>query len=177
MSERDYLGEMTALVIAATQGPYVAPVVAAEIVDKLLIQDPELLAGWLHDQAAELLAGMIRRRDQSIRAHARVDCPRSVFAKAVAEHEKATKVGVKNEALTNWMQVHYTLSTNVRMPLRMMNKDHLLDVSGQYRRRADENRMHSVFLAALATKVKDGTVADHFTEERIAEMWTSLSTL
>jgi hypothetical protein len=47
-------------------------------------------------------------------------------------------------------------------------------VAGEYDDRARENTLWSTFMKALAKKIGDGTVADHFTNEQLSEMFRSV---
>lgn len=86
MGERDFAAEMRAVIDTATEGtPYVARVVAGEIVEKLRANDPDLLAGWLDAHAESLLWQAINDRDRSARAHAKA-------SRHVAEFERDAKL-------------------------------------------------------------------------------------
>lgn len=167
---RDYVTEMRALIDAEAAGTYVPGVVAHDIVEKLRATDPELLSGWLDFQAESFIRQAINNRDNSQRTYARRAARGSVFA---ADAEAAE--GGDTERLAGWLDVRFTVEDGNRTPLRDMTKDELLFASDAYEARARENKMTSVFLRAIARKVKTGKVADHFTDETLTAMWTSIT--
>jgi hypothetical protein len=168
--ERDYVQEMRAMIDQEACGEYVSGIVAAQIVEKLRVNDPDLLIGWLGAQAVALVHQAINERDRSRRTHARTAGPRSVFAQAAEKHERGEVA-----PLYRLLDTHYSVnSENLRKPLASMNGGDLEYVSGSYQARASDAAMEAAFFAALARKVGDDTVAEHFTEDQIREMRASL---
>lgn len=162
---RDYAAEMRAIIDAETAtGAYASRVVAAHVVEKLRATDPELLQGWLDAQAETFVWQAINDRDRSLRSHARATAGRAEFAADSARGD----VG-------RWLNTPFSVADGMRKRLGDMSRDDLLFASGEYRARAEQNRMTSTFLAVLAKKVRRGTVRDHFTEEQLDAMWTSIS--
>lgn len=168
---RDYAADMRAVIDAETgHGPYVSRVVAREIVEKLEANDPDLLSGWLHAQAEQLLWGAINDRDRSRRASARATGSRSAFARAAGNHE-----GGDATALGHWLSSPYVVEDGTRRALATLTKDDLLFVARSYDDRASANAFEAAFMRALAKKVSGGTVGDHFDEPTIAKLRASLA--
>ncbi len=169
-ADRDFVGEMRAVIDAEATGTYVPGVVATAIVEKLRATDPELLHGWLDAQAPQIIRHAINLRDSSQRTAARHSRPRSVFA-ADAEAAEAGEP----ERLAGWLGTRFTVEDGSRKPLAEMAKDELLFAGDTYEARARENKLTAAFLRAVARKVKSGVVADHFSDEQLTTMWNSLT--
>ncbi len=168
---RDYAAEMRAVIDTETgHGPYVSRVVAREIVEKLQANDADLLNGWLFSQAEQLVWTAINGRDRSARAHARSTGSRSAFAAAADEHDAGDST-----SLGRFLGCRYVVEDGSRRPLADLTKADLTFVAESYEDRARQNAFEAAFFRALAKKVGRGTVADHFTEERIAALRGSLS--
>lgn len=167
---RDYAAEMRTVIDAEATGTYVPGVVAAAIVEKLRETDNDLLSGWLDAQAETFVRQAINNRDNSQRTAARHHRPRSVFA-ADAEAAEAGEP----ERLAGWLTTRFTIEDGSRKPLAEMGKDDLLFVGDAYDARARENKLTAAFVRAIARKVKTGVVADHFTDEALTTMWSSLT--
>jgi hypothetical protein len=167
---RDYAAEMRAVIDAEATGTYVPGVIAAAIVEKLREVDPDLLIGWLDFQAETFVRQAINNRDNSQRTAARHARPGSVFAADAAAAEAG-----QPERLTGWLTTRFTVEDGSRKPLAEMDRDGLLFASDTYEARARDNRLTAAFLKAISRKVKTGVVADHFTDEQLSTMWTSLS--
>lgn len=170
MTERNYVTEMRAVIDREASGEYVSALVAREIVEKLRVNDPDLLIGWLSDQATALIQQAINERDRSRRSYARTAGPRSVFKKAADEMsagQPAKMVGL--------LGTHYVVNEeNLRKPLGSMTGSDLAFVSGRYHERSMENALEAAFFDALARKVGSDQVSDHFTDEQLTEMRKSL---
>jgi hypothetical protein len=168
---RDFAVELRAVIDAETAGgSYASRVVATHIVEKLRATDPDLLNGWLNAQAETFVWQAINDRDRSLRSHARGTNGRSAFARDAADHVAGDSTG-----LGRWLATPFAVAGGLRKRLAVMTRDDLLFASGAYEDRAAANRMTATFLAALARKVRQGTVADHFGEDQLAAMWQSLS--
>lgn len=168
---RDYVGEMRAKVDELAAGAYYPPMVAHRIVSDCQTNDPELLRGWLYLQAEEMLRSAINQRDRSIRQKARY---RSVRADFAADAEEARRSG-DNTVMGRWLSAPFSLSTGVRMTLRDMNRDQLLDAGRQYQTRAETQLLMSTFLNAVARQVGTGVVSQVYSEAQLASMWRSLN--
>ncbi len=169
---RDYATEMRAIFDAERQGIYASPVVAADIAAKLEATDCDLLAGWLWDQRVQVLRHAINQLDCSVRAHNRLTASRSVFRRAAEDFEAGD-----DEALTsNFLGEVYVVEGGMRMPLRDMKATELTYAADDFAGRARENAMREAFLRALAKKCRSKPVGEVFTEEKVAEMWTSIIT-
>jgi hypothetical protein len=168
---RDYASELRALLDAETShGTYSSRQVAAHIVAKLTATDPELLDGWLHAQAEQFVWQAINDRDRSRRAHARHQARPAAFGKATEAHQAGDRA-----ALTSFLTMPFAVADGLRKPLAAMTAPDLTYVADGYEQRAVENKMTAAFLRAVAKKVGDSTVADHFTEPDLARLWASLA--
>ena len=164
MSARNYAAEMRTVIDEETStGPYVSRVAAREIVEKLTANDPDLLTGWLMAQAEQLLWAAINTRDRSRRSSARTSNSRSAFGAAAKKHDAGDST-----ALTGWLE------DGTRRVLADLTKADLDFVAKGYERDAKATTFEATFMRALAKKVGKGTVADHFDEEKIAELRQSL---
>ena len=169
MTGRDYTADMRVVIDAETShGQYVSRVVAREIVEKLTVNDPDLLTGWLHGHAEELIWGQINTIDRSVRASARYKS-RSAFASAAAEHAEGDST-----ALGHFLTARYVIEDGTRCALADLTAADLNFVAESYESRAKQNAFEAAFMRALAKKVRKGTVADHFTEAKIAELRRSI---
>lgn len=167
MSDRDFAAEMRRVIDDHTaDGGYVPRIAASEIVEKLRVNNPELLAGWLDQQAAHFVWQAINDRDRSIRSGATERARRGAFAQAAQGD---------GDQLHAFLEVPYTVEDGSRRPLARLTHADLLFVADEYDARAARNKFHASFIRALAKKVKTGTVADHLTEEQVASMWTSIT--
>jgi hypothetical protein len=168
---RNYAAEMRALLDAETaSGPYISAVVAEHICEKLRATDPELLQGWLDQQAVNFLRHAINLRDCSVRSHARATAGRSVFKDAADAAEAGD-----TEALGTFLATVHVVADGSRVRLAEMRKAELQFVAEAYDRRAAENALQAAFLGALARKVGKGAVSDHYDEAKLTELWLSIS--
>lgn len=157
---RDYLAEMRAVIDAELQDGDSAPAVAGRIVAKLHATDPDLLAGWLDAGAVGWLTEAIGCIDRSARSHARAVSRRSAFGEASGDGDVA-----------GFLVVRYVVDdAHTRKPLRELTRGELLYVAEAYAAGARAARFEAAFFRALAKRVGDGVVADHFTEAQIAEL-------
>lgn len=168
--DRDYAAEMHALVDAELEGPQVAvPLLAKEIVEKLRANDPDLLAGWLDAIASTVLGDYIGRRLSSRRQVARVQGRRTAFGAAAERFESGEPA-----AMTSWLDTKFESADRSQKRLGLFDRADLEYARDVYADRAARNGFEAHFFGALAKKVKTGTVADHFTDEQIAAMRSSL---
>jgi hypothetical protein len=171
VNDRDFAAEMRAVIDAETShGPYISRQAAADIVEKLKANDAELLDGWLHAQAEQLVWQAINDRDRSVRGASRAASARSAFARASDANEAGD-----GGPLTRFLDAPYVVENGSRVRLADLTKADLLFVAGRYDDRAKANAMESAFMRAIAKRVRTGTVADHFTEEKLLTLRRSLS--
>lgn len=168
---RNYAAEMRALIDAETAGgPYVSAQVAERIVEKLTATDTDLLSGWLHAQAVQILRVAINQRDCSQRTHARMTASRSVFRNAA----QAAEAG-DTEELGSFLATVYVIEDGSRVRLAEMRKPELLFVAEDYGRRAADSLLQEAFLRALAKKVGQRKVSDVYDEDKLSALWLSIS--
>lgn len=161
---REFIDEQT-----AAAGTYVPRAIATRIVTKLRERNPELLRGWLDEQAEHFVWQAINDRDRSTRARARQARERSAFRDAAERYQNG-----EPSAMVRWLDVPYTLENGSRSRLADMTSDDLLYVANEYERQELENKMEKAFLRALARKVGDGKVVDHLDEDQIRAIRASL---
>lgn len=167
MSTRNYVAELRAIIDAETDhGPYVSRQVAEKIVAKLRETDPELLAGWLDEQAEHFIWQMINDRDRSTRAQSKERAKRFTFAQAAADGDTTT--------LTTFLDMPFPIETGERKRLADLDAADLRYVATEYDNRARDNALTAAFLRALAKKVGRSTVGDRYTEAQLAKLWASL---
>lgn len=169
MSDRDFAAEMRAVIDSETSSsPYVSRLVANHIVEKLSATDPDLLNGWLIAHAEQLIWAAINQRDRSVRGHARRSAGAHDFSEALGEDDIPAALG-------RFLGTVYPVDeTGTRKRLAELAKADLIFVAEGYERRAEWNAMNAAFMRALAKAVGRDTVADRFTDEKLAELWQSL---
>lgn len=184
---RDYNAEMREIIDAEATGSYVPATVAARIVDRLRASDPELLAGWLDQQAVNIVRGAINTRDASQRTSARYSAPRSVFAQEARAAEQVNKGFAEDgwasdsprerraAQMGRWLSSRFTVADGSRKQLADMTGYELDFASGKYTERARESLLTAAFLKAISRKVGSQTVIEHYTEQQLAAMWDSLT--
>lgn len=167
MSERNYAAEMRAVIDAETgDGPYVSRVAAEHVVEKLRATDPDLLGGWLDAQAEHFVWQLINDRDRSTRSYARSAAKPRAFGEDAESGEPRRMV--------RWLNVPFSVEDGSRKRLAALTKTELLFVADAYDARAQENKLTAAFMRAIARKVGPATVADTYTDEQLAAMWSSL---
>jgi hypothetical protein len=165
---RDYCGDMRAVIDAATgdQDGYIAAVVALEIVEKLRVTDLELLQGWLDEQAVQFVREAIGARDRSIRSRGHRTARAREFNAAARKHRDGD-----DSALHEYLSFRFTLADDVRKPLGKLNHEDLLYVRDDYQHRANDNLFYVSVMDALAERVTEGVVEDHFTEAQLQNIF------
>jgi hypothetical protein len=173
--ERSFSAEMSQLIndrLEVETGSDVVPAILAwDLVTQLRDSDPELLNGWLHENAKAFLADMLRRRISSLRSRARIHAGRSDFQRAVSKFNNGD-----NAALNSWTSVRYVVNdSNTQRLLLDMNGEDLNYAASRYSRSANAALLEEAFLRALAAKVGKKTVGQVFTEDQIDRMYNSIS--
>jgi hypothetical protein len=160
---------MRAVIDAATAGQdgYVRTVVAAEIVEKLRATDPELLLGWLDFQAVQFVREAIGARDHSIRSRRHRTARGREFAEASGRFQDGDAA-----ALTRYLEMPFTVSVDDEVkPLGRLTHDELIYVRDDFQERVNENLFTVSVMDALAARVTEGVVADHFTEVQLQNIF------
>ena len=150
---------------------YETPVAARNIVRRLRTADPNLLSGWLDTQAEHFVWQAINDRDRSARSRARQQARRIAFADAA----EAFVAGGGKEAISSFLSMPFVVEDGSRKRLADMSADDLAFAANQYEAIEFEAAMNKAFLRALAKKVGKDKVSDHFSEQQLAKMWSSLS--
>lgn len=171
VTDRDYLADMTAAVEAAIpEGDYVAPVIAAELVDRLRTEDPDLLSGYLHLRAAAVLADVIARRSNSKRQAARLGAPRVAFAEAARTFAEQRDPVVLQPFATEYV---IDEANTRRRVADMTGEDHRF-VAGRYAEARTTAALLEQFHLAVAKKVGDKRTADVIGEEQYLRLYRSV---
>lgn len=171
VEERNYAAEMRAVIDTETAGEsYETPAAAQNIVRKLRATDSDLLYGWLDSQAEHFVWQAINDRDRSTRSRVRQQARRTAFADAAETFQAGGK-----QAMTSFLSMPFALADGTRKRLADMDAADLAYAADQYEFAEHEASMNKAFLRAVAKKVGDDKVSDHFDEQQLARMWTSLS--
>lgn len=170
--DRDYLADMnTAIEAAIPDGDYAAPLVAADLVERLRAEDPDLLTGWLSLRAAVFLADTIARRSNSRRQSARIAAPRRAFAEAARSFADTGDT----TALRPFAAEFVVDEHNTRRTVARMTSADCLFVAARYEDTAQQAKLEAAFHRAVAKKVGKRTVGDAFTEEQYLTMYRSVT--
>lgn len=172
VTDRDFLADMSAAIEAAMPaGDYVAPVVAADLVDRLRVEDPDLLAGWLDLRASIFLADVIARRSNGLRQAARVNAPRKAFASAARSF-----AGNGGTAPLRPFAFEYVIDeANTRRPVAFMTAADCRFVADRYDDSARTAKLEAAFQRAVAKRIGVRTVGDVFTEDEYLVMYQSVT--
>lgn len=171
VTDRDYLADMAkAIEVAIPDGDYTAPIVAATLVGQLRIDDPDLLAGYLHLRAPVVLADVIARLSNSKRQAARVAAPRSAFAEAARSF-----AGRRDPLAMKPFAAEYVIDdTNTRRRVAdMTGADHQF-VAGRYAETKTTAALLERFHLAVAKKVGLRRTSDAISEEQYLRMYRSV---
>lgn len=172
---RDYLADMDAAIDAAlpdvSQSDYTAPIVAAELVDRLRAEDPDLLSGWLHLKAHVFLGDVVARKSNSKRQAARRSAPRRAFAEAARSFGETADETV----LSPFVAEYVVDDQNTRRTVARMTSADCLFVAARYEDTAKQAKLEAAFHRAVAKKVGKRTVGDAFTEEQYLTMYRSVT--
>jgi|SRR5580765_2112607 len=172
LSPRDYAAEMAGLIEQfASKGPYTPRVLASDIVQFLRDNDPALLDGWLRAQAEQFVWQAINDADRHLRGSLGQTAKPRAFSKATAALRKTGDT----TQLRQFLDARYTIADGTRRPLAELTAADVEYVASGYAKLARANALKAAFFGALAKRIGEGTVADHFTDEQLREMWSGLS--
>lgn len=171
VTDRDFIAEMgQAVEDAIPEGDYVASVAAAELVERLREQDPELLSGYLHLKAAVILADVIARRSNSKRQAARLGAPRKAFAEAARTFADGDAT-----ALHPFAAEYVVDDENTRRTVASMTADDCRFVASKYEESARISKLEAAFHRAVGKKVGSQVIGEVFTEAQYLEMYRSVT--
>lgn len=171
VTDRDYIAEMSQVVEASIPaGDYVASVVAADLVERLRMEDPDLLAGWLDLKAAVILADVVARRSNSRRQAARIGAPRKAFAEAARSFTDGDI-----EALHPFAAEYVVDDENTRRAVANMTADDCRFVASKYEESARISKLEAAFHRAVGKKIGARLVGEIFTEAQYLEMYRSVT--
>jgi hypothetical protein len=155
---------------ATTGSSYVASMVAHDVVARLEAQDPELLLGWLKENAHLLVRLMIIKRDGTNRNHARRgQAGAGQFLEAVKQAKKGD-----TSALSDWLNTVYVVDGKLtRKRLRDMTVAEVLYAADSYQARARTNLLQAALLKAVAKKMgnRSGTVVEILDNTQLNLLW------
>lgn len=172
VTDRDYLTEMARAVEASIPaGDYVASVVAAELVEQLRAQDPELLSGYLHLKAAVILADVVARRSNSMRQATRLGAPRKAFAEAA----RTFAADGDPRALRPFSAEYVVDDENTRRSVANMTASDCRFVAAKYEDASRISKLEAAFHRAVAKKIGSSAVGEVFTEAQYLEMYRSVT--
>ena len=164
---RDFVGEMRALcekAISDTEQPN--PVVAQEIVDRLLGGDPELLSGWLLAKAPTIVCDYLRQIDHTSRGRVRITAPGKAFADAAARFEAG-----QSDAMVVF-EARYVVNEDGarRRVADMTGPDHVF-VAREYAESARTQKFLESVHRAVAKKVGDRKTSEVYTPEQYVALF------
>jgi hypothetical protein len=169
MGERDYAADMMAAIERAIDDePYVSRIVAAKVVETLRELDPDLLSGWLDEQAEHFVWEAIGDRRRSTKAHTQAHRKSKLFGELAATAEDGT-----NRIEDWWLdRSEWVVDTDqTTKKLGDMTKGETLFAADTYDARARGNLLKAAVLKKIAEKVGDGTVRDHWSEQQLAALF------
>lgn len=173
MSTRDYRAGMNAVLdVKVPDTNFVNAVVAAEIVDWLRDNDPDLLRGWLDLMAVVILTDTLGTRERSRRARATRDRPLEAFASAARSFEATGDA----EPLSVFSTTCVVSDENLRRAVGDMTRTDHLYVADRYELTAKSARMDAAFHRAVAKRLgadeRTSDVMDEATYLRLRESIT-----
>ena len=177
--ERGYIAEMAAAIEAATAGSgWVAAIVAQKLHASLLENDPDLLDGWLHMVAPDVLRQAITLRARQRNGAARRGAKVRDFAEAARDVEDADD-GEREAAgirlLSLFESIHTVDDSDTRKRACDMTGPEHRFVADAYRERAKPHLMLAAFHSAVAKKVGKRLTSDVFTAEQYEQMYLSIT--
>ena len=178
--DRDYIAEMDAVIAEVTEGGgWVPAVVAAKLHARLLENDPDLLDGWLHVMAIQMLRRMIGLRQSHERTVARRRAGARAFASAAQEfadadgEEETEAAGARLLGL--FRVTHEVDDKNTqKRAFEMTGPEHLFVAENTYQRTANTHLMIAAFHRAVAKKIGSRRTDEVLTEERYEAMYRSI---
>lgn len=157
--------------IVHANGDVVPAVAARELSRELLRTDPELLTGWLDNNADVFIAEAISKALRSARARARAQARPRAFKKATEEFEKTG-----DSSVFSVFDVRLCIDDNntQRRIGDMTGNDHMFVANRHY---TDSRRAKLLgdFHRSLADRLGDQRVSDVYTEEQFADMYRSIT--
>jgi hypothetical protein len=165
---RDYAVEMRdAITAAVPDGDYIAAVIATELVEKLAVNDPDLLAGWLNLHAISIVTTLLASRDRSVRGMLQRRKGARQFANAASTDDVT--------GLSLFRDVRYVVDdADTRRPLGEMTGPDCRFAAAAYDREAKPLQMESAFLKALGRKAGKRQVQDVMSEEKCQALRESI---
>lgn len=176
--ERDYLSEVSEEVAKYLDSH--DHIVSAEAAEELLTrweaEDTDLMAGWLHARARQILRDYIYNVSLSRGARRPREEQHARFAKFSAGFNKALEDGAENGR--EFYRYHSVTEGPllVRKPLGAMNARQVGEVRDRYRQASRDNAFYARVLEAVRKKVADASpeavVSDIYTPEQLENMFT-----
>lgn len=168
---RDYAAEMAGRLRAVAAGPgeWVAAVEAEKLAAELAERDPDLLDGWLHDIASDVIRIHLVRMANGTRSASRAGAKRRAFAAAAGEAEETGDY-------SSLLEVVHTVDDEQtrKRAADMTGADHRY-VAHAYRQDAKTSRMLAMFHEAVAKKVGVRLTSEVFDTAEYEAMFVSLT--
>lgn len=174
---RDYVNEMNAFIDEMTPATdYVAPLVAHDVVEKLRVNDLELLEGWLDLRAEVIMADHVHQRLKSRRNASRASIARSTFAGAAENFSHGGDASSFREAVRSPFSTEYVVNDELlrRRVGDMTGADHLFVAQGYADSKQTAALLES-FHRAVGKKVGKKQTRDVFTEQQYLDMYQSIT--
>ncbi len=183
---RNYAAEMRALIDVMAQGMYAAPIVAKAIIERLEVEDPDLLDGWLRLTAEGAICVAINQRDKATRTanrrNARNNATQEEFQGALQTFQQTgslvpvislgRRLATRRE--TRFLDENYVGHDGTKRPLAKMSHADRMFVADQYKALASGSRLQEAFIRAIDKKAGDKTTGEVFDEEDLAKLWRSI---
>jgi len=174
---RDYLAEMNETINAALpDGDYVVPVVAHDLVEKLVANDPDLLRGWCEARYELTLADFIHHKVKNRRSVSRESLARTAFAEAARDFAASADASALRKAVRSPFDAEYVVdSALLRRKVRdMTGPDHLFVADG-YAETEQTAALLKSFHRAVAKRTGGRRTGEVFTEETYRAMYRSIT--
>lgn len=156
--------------LAKAGDSYVAGIVAEQVVTRLHMENPELLAKFLDQHAVAIVTTIVGQISRAQKSHARATAGRSAYRNALERYEKGDE-----RALGAWLDTMYVVTVkDQRKRLGDMYKEDLDYAINDYTERSRSNALQAAFLRAVADAIGARKVSEVFTDEELARMWNSL---
>lgn len=168
---RNYTSEMHERIKKAIpEYDYVPSIIAMNVIDRVEKEDPELLSGFLVEQAVRLVSEAIVEMSVNQRKRYRAAAARTEFSEAAARFEAGDETALSPFYAEFTVDVENTR----RQAANMTGADHLF-VATRYRKVERTSKMQAAFHEAVAQKVGDKQTKDVFTEEEYSRLYQSIT--
>lgn len=175
-TNRDYRTEFQTFVDARLpKGDFVLAVFAAELVEEMLKKNPDVLFGWLEENATLFVTQYLGDQQRADRNRHAVEAPRAAFKSAADRFTAGDK-----KALDEIRTFDKRFVVNEKMLRRrlgdMTSADHYY-VAGEHTKREASARFEAAFHRVVAKLIPDGqTTSEVMTEQEFERLRDSIRT-